>query len=139
MRSAIYELIQFIFHPGFSTAEQVSEISGRGMGMDIVLAKIQGLNGHVEVDSQPGDRHDVPASSCPLTMAIATTVLVEIGGETYAIPVENAGEILEVPAQSVRMAHGQRVFRLRDRGVPRTPAERFLRSRRGGGRAAGRR
>ncbi len=112
-----HEILQFIFHPGFSTAETVSDLSGRGMGMDIVVAKLASLNGTVEVDSEPGKGTRF-VLRLPLTMAITSAILARIGKETYAIPLESVSEILTAAPEEVGTVQGRFVLPIRDRILP---------------------
>jgi len=86
------EIHQMIFLPGLSTAEKVTEVSGRGMGMDIVKSKIEELSGVIELDGTPGVGTKV-SIRLPLTLAILPSLLVEIGAEVYAMPIEVVREI----------------------------------------------
>ncbi|MCO8144327.1 chemotaxis protein CheA [Rhodovulum tesquicola] len=90
------ELYRLIFEPGFSTAATVTELSGRGVGMDVVRSAIQGLRGQIDVDSEPGHGTTVTLR-LPLTLAIADGLLVEVGGERYSIPVSAVEECVELP------------------------------------------
>jgi len=119
------ELIQFIFHPGLSTAKQVTDVSGRGMGMDIVKTKIEALNGTIEVDSEPG-RGTKITLKLPLTLAILPSLLVRIGSVTYAIPLDAVNEIIEVSSGKINRVHGKRVTKVRDRLVPVVCLEDFF-------------
>ncbi|MCC7292252.1 MAG: chemotaxis protein CheA [Phycisphaerales bacterium] len=111
------ELIQYIFHPGFSTAAKVTDLSGRGMGMDIVKTKIEALNGTIEVDSTPGQGACVTIK-LPLTLAIITALLSRIGDGTYAIPLESVAEIITVPRNEIQSVQQRRMIRVRDRVMP---------------------
>lgn len=110
------ELTQFIFKPGFSTAQVVTEVSGRGMGMDIVVNKIEKLSGTVEVDSTPGAGTRV-IIKLPLTLAILTSMVAKIGRGIYAIPLETVAEIITVPRREVQSIQRRQVVRVRDRVV----------------------
>ena len=88
------QILGFIFLPGFSTARTVSDISGRGVGMDAVKRAVDEMSGNVRVRSTPGAGTTVTIS-LPLTMAIITAVLVEVAGSTYAIPMSAVREILK--------------------------------------------
>lgn len=111
------EILQFIFHPGFSTAETVSDLSGRGMGMDIVVAKLAALNGTVEVHSEVGKGTRF-VLRLPLTMAITSAILARIGKETYAIPLDSVSEILTTAPEEIRTVQGRYVLPIRDRILP---------------------
>jgi two-component system chemotaxis sensor kinase CheA len=95
------EWMQFIWHPGFSTAEQVSDISGRGVGMDIVKTRIAELNGTIEVDSRPGLGTTFQIR-LPLTLAIIRSLLFRLPHGIFAAPIENVREIVSVPRREVR-------------------------------------
>lgn len=107
---------QLIWEPGFSTAERVTEISGRGMGMDIVRSKIEQLNGVVELDSQVGVGTTITIK-LPLTMAILPSLLTVISGDVFAVPVESVIEIVRVSETSLTTVHGMRTARVRGRVV----------------------
>jgi two-component system chemotaxis sensor kinase CheA len=87
--SAVYDLT---FHPGFSTAEEVTDTSGRGVGMDVVHDTVTQLDGSVSVDSTPGEGTAVNLR-LPVTMAIVKVLFVEVGDEEYGIPIKNVDEI----------------------------------------------
>jgi two-component system, chemotaxis family, sensor kinase CheA len=97
------ELIPYIWHPGLSTAETITEVSGRGVGMDIVKNRIENLSGSVDVRSTPGQGTTFTIR-LPLTLAIMSSLLVRIFDEIYAIPLDHIDEIVEVrPAQIFRV------------------------------------
>ncbi|HQQ59828.1 MAG TPA: chemotaxis protein CheA, partial [Kiritimatiellia bacterium] len=95
------ELIRLIFRAGFSTAEKVTEISGRGVGMDVVLQNLSRVGGVVDLDSTPG-KGTLVRIKLPLTLAIIPSVLVSLEGERFAIPQVNLAELVRVPPQEVR-------------------------------------
>lgn len=95
------DLFQFIFAPGFSTAQEVSEISGRGVGMDVVKSVISRLKGTVVVQSAPG-RGTAFIIRLPMTLAVARALLVKAGGETFALPFAGVSQIRRVEADEVR-------------------------------------
>jgi len=111
------ELIQYIMKPGFSTAPKVTDLSGRGMGMDIVISKIEKLNGTVEVDSTEGEGTKVTIS-LPLTLAILTSLVARIGRNIYAIPLETVAEIITVRRSEIQCVQRREVVRVRDRVIP---------------------
>ncbi|MBV8658633.1 MAG: Hpt domain-containing protein [Burkholderiales bacterium] len=101
-----HHLMQLIFAAGFSTASQVTQLSGRGIGMDVVKAEIEDLGGRVDVDSQAG-RGTVFTIHLPLTLAVTQTVLVKVADKTYAIPsvmVEQVQELKADPLQRLYQA-----------------------------------
>ncbi len=109
-----------IFHPGFSTAEQVTNISGRGVGMDVVKSNIEKIGGEVEVNSEEG-RGTVFRLKIPLTLAIVPALVVEGGGETFAIHQKNLVELVlleEKDFSRIEMLHGREFFRLRGDIIP---------------------
>ena len=106
------QLIQYIWHPGLSTAEKVTDISGRGVGMDIVKARIESLSGSVEVRSEPGAGTTFMIR-LPLTLAILPCLLVRITSEAYAIPLDHIDEIVEVEPSQVFHARGKRMIEIR--------------------------
>ena len=94
-RKTPQQIYQLIWLPGLSTAEKVTEVSGRGVGMDIVRSKIEDLNGTVEVESEPG--HGTTFTiKLPLTLAILPCLMVEIDGEVFAVPLESVIEVVDV-------------------------------------------
>jgi two-component system chemotaxis sensor kinase CheA len=107
-------LIDFIWHPGLSTVEKVTDISGRGVGMDIVKSRIEGLNGSVDVWTTPGQGTTFTIR-LPLTLAILPGLLLRIYDEWYALPLDAVSEIVEVGAGAVRRIHGKRMIEVRGR------------------------
>ena len=112
-----HEAIQLIFAPGFSTAEQVSDLSGRGVGMDVVRTVIERSGGSVVVFSELGKGSTVRLS-LPLSMAINRVMCVEAAGQTYGIPMEQVRETVKVPRDSLQQVKHHQVLVLRDRLVP---------------------
>ncbi len=110
------KILQLIWEPGFSTAEKVTDISGRGMGMDIVKQKIEQLNGTVELDSELGHGTSFTIK-LPLTLAILPSLMTEIDGEVFAVPIESVAEIVQVRREQLRTVHGQRTADVRGRIV----------------------
>jgi len=111
------EIAQFIMQPGFSTAQVVTDLSGRGMGMDIVKAKIDRLSGAVELDTTPGQGTKVTIR-LPLTLAILTSLVARIGKGVYALPLETVAEIITVKREDIRRIQRRDVVRVRDRVIP---------------------
>lgn len=110
------QVYQMIWEPGFSTAEAVTEISGRGMGMDIVRAKIESINGVVEVDSKTGEG-TVFTIKLPLTMAILPSLMAKIDGDLFSIPVESIVEIVCIRRDEITTVHGKPTAVVRGRAV----------------------
>lgn len=111
------EILDLIFLPGFSTAEQVSDVSGRGVGMDVVRSNIKKLNGTVELESQLG-RGSCVRLRLPLTLAILPVLLVAVDRETYALPLRAVVETIRVNASDIHRANHVDMLRLRDRVLP---------------------
>jgi len=93
-------LIEFIFEPGFTTATRVTQVSGRGIGMDVVRAEIAALGGRVEVSSRPG-RGTTFLLYLPLTLAVAQAVLVRAGGRLWALPAPMVEQVQQVKAEAL--------------------------------------
>jgi len=111
-------ICNLIFEPGFSTAEQVSDVSGRGVGMDVVRRNIRDLGGNVTLDSQPGKGSTVTIR-LPLTLAILDGQLARIGSETYIIPLVSIVESLQMKSEHINSVSGQsELYRLRDEYIP---------------------
>jgi two-component system chemotaxis sensor kinase CheA len=111
------ELIELIFTPGFSTAEVISDVSGRGVGMDVVKKNITRLKGIFDVDSAPGQGTRFTIK-LPLTLAIIQALLVRVVDELYAIPLDSVIESQRVEMPDVRTVHGNEVITLRGQVVP---------------------
>lgn len=110
------QIFQFIWLPGFSTAEKVTDVSGRGVGMDIVRSRIKDLNGTVDVDSEPG-RGTSFTIRLPLTLAVLPSLMVEIDNDVFAIPLESVAEIVCVKRNDMRTVHGHWTVPIRERMV----------------------
>jgi len=112
------EVWQLIFEAGFSTADQVTELSGRGVGMDVVRRNIQALGGTVDLASAPGQGTTVTVS-VPLTLAIMEAMTLTVGGETYVLPLSVVMESLSVEAAAIHALPGQgETLRVRDDYLP---------------------
>lgn len=111
------EIYRLIFEPGFSTAEQVTETSGRGVGMDIVRRNIEALHGRVEVESEEG-RGVTVTIRLPLTLAIIEGFSVGVGSEVYVLPVDSILECGELPGSGLKGNDGQGVMTLRGEPLP---------------------
>lgn len=103
------EQVQLIFLPGLSTADQVSDVSGRGVGMDVVKANIEKLGGKIEIKTELGSGSSFRVR-LPLTLAIIPSLLVECAGETFAIPQTNVSELVRIPADQLK----SKVYQLGD-------------------------
>ena len=111
------EALNLIFAPGFSMAKQVTNVSGRGVGMDVVKTNIQQVNGLIEIDSElgVGTRVDV---RIPLTLAIIQALLVRSANEIYAVPLVSVVETVRIDADDVKTVDQYPVLRLRDQVLP---------------------
>ncbi|MBI5056945.1 MAG: chemotaxis protein CheA [Nitrospirae bacterium] len=109
--------VDLIFLPGFSTKEVATELSGRGVGMDVVKTNISLLNGYVEVTTQK-DIGTTFKISIPLTLAIIQALMVEVGGAKYAIPLSPIEETLKVAKKDIKDITGQNVIVIRDKVCP---------------------
>ena len=103
------ELLEFLFLPGFSTKDQVTEISGRGVGLDVVQSMVKNVGGSVRVAAQTG-RQTMFTLQLPITMSVIRALLVQIGGEPYAFPLTRIDQILFCPAASIRTVEGRQYF-----------------------------
>lgn len=111
------DLIRLISRPGFSTAEKVTDLSGRGVGIDAVQTRVRALGGSLEIRSMPGQGTTVIAR-LPLTLAIVRALLARVEGETYALPMTHVNETVELEAATLRTVKGREVLVLRDDVVP---------------------
>jgi two-component system chemotaxis sensor kinase CheA len=109
--------VELLFTAGFSTAEEMSDISGRGVGMDVVRTMIRELGGEVVMTSELGTG-TVAEIRLPLTLAIMPALVVEMGGASYAIPVDRVERILWLPGQTVRSMAGRKMLLLDDGTLP---------------------
>ncbi|HXP80331.1 MAG TPA: chemotaxis protein CheA [Verrucomicrobiae bacterium] len=115
------ELLNLVFLPGFSTAEKVTNLSGRGVGMDVVKTNIDRVNGTVDLQSYPGKGTTIKIK-IPLTLAIVRAVIIQSKGKRFAIPQVNIQELVRLEADRVRTdiesVHGVPVYRMRGRLLP---------------------
>lgn len=111
------EIIQYLFQPSFSTSDEVTDISGRGVGLDVVKTKIETLGGNVELVSnyEKGSKTIV---RIPLTLAIIQALLVMVGDEKYAIPLGSINEIYNINPKDIQFVRNQEVTLLRDMVIP---------------------
>jgi len=115
------EVLAFVFLPGFSTAEKVTSVSGRGVGMDVVKTQIERIGGMVDLNSKPGSGTTIRIK-IPLTLAIISALVVESGGLSLAIPQLGVVELVRLPAEEthrkIERIHNKGVLRLRNRLLP---------------------
>ncbi len=119
------EVIEYLFKPSFSTADKVTDLSGRGVGLDVVKTKIEALGGIVEVDSAKGKGSKF-IIRIPLTLAIIQALMVRVGNEKYAIPLGSIKEIESVKPGDIRLVRNQEVILLRDVLVPVVRLDKIL-------------
>ncbi len=111
------EAFNLIFAPGFSTKQQISDISGRGVGMDVVKTSITQLNGTINIQSAKGTGTRIEIK-VPLTLAILPTLMVEIGQQTFALPLSSVNEIFYLNLATSKMVDGQLTIIVRDKAIP---------------------
>jgi two-component system chemotaxis sensor kinase CheA len=115
------QIMQFIFKPGFSTAEKVTSVSGRGVGMDVVRTNIEKIGGTIELSSVYG-KGSTFSIKIPLTLAIVSVLIVDVSGQRFAIPQINVLELVKAGGEDndyhIETLHATRVLRLRDKLLP---------------------
>jgi two-component system chemotaxis sensor kinase CheA len=111
------EIIKIIFLPGFSTAKEVSDLSGRGVGMDAVKAKLEDLNGQLDIESKVGEGSRV-IIKLPLTLAILPALMVKVGEEIFAIPLGSVQETMDINKSDINIVQHQEVTLLRGDVLP---------------------
>lgn len=112
------EIWQMIFHPGFSTADKVTDVSGRGVGMDVVRRNIENIRGKVDVESSAGEGTEV-ILRIPLTLAIINGMLISVGKNRYIIPITAIKETLRASSKDITVTmDGQEIIKIRDRLYP---------------------
>ena len=111
------EVLELLFKPGFSTSSEITDLSGRGVGLDVVKSKITGLGGHVEVKTEIG-RGSKFIVRLPLTLAIIQALMVKIADEKYAIPLNNIQNIEDVRKEEIKFVQNQEVIVLREEVIP---------------------
>ncbi len=111
------DILDFVFHPGFSTAQEVTDVSGRGVGMDIVRSTVKKLDGQISIDSEPGEGSTFKIT-LPLTLAISQALMVKIIGDTFAIPLSAVSETLTIEPKNIKKIRGKDVIVLRETTIP---------------------
>ncbi|WP_031433530.1 chemotaxis protein CheA [Methylomarinum vadi] len=111
------ECYNLIFLPGFSTKSEISDVSGRGVGMDVVKTRITQMNGVVEIDSEEGAGSTI-IIKVPLTLAIMPTLMVKLGGQAFALPLASVVEILDLDLRKTNVVDGQLVVVVRQKALP---------------------
>lgn len=119
------DILDFVFHPGFSTASEVTDVSGRGVGMDIVRNTVKKLDGQISIESELGSGSSF-IISLPLTLAITQALMVKINGDIFAIPINAVSETLTIESSNIKQVRGKDVIVLRENTIPlRSAAEIF--------------
>ncbi|OLS01531.1 chemotaxis protein CheA [Tissierella creatinophila] len=111
------DMINLIFHPGFSTVEHVTNVSGRGVGMDVVKQKITSLGGTIDVESKI-DEGSTFTIKLPLTLSIIQALMVNIGEETFALPLGIIEKIVKVEKEEIVLSHDKEIYVYREKMVP---------------------
>lgn len=111
------EVLELLFKPGFSTSDKITDLSGRGVGLDVVKSKITALGGHVDVKTEKGKGSKFIVR-LPLTLAIIQALMVKIGDEKYAIPLNNIQNIEDVRKEEIKFVQQQEVIVLRNEVIP---------------------
>lgn len=119
------DAIDLVFAPGFSTAAQVSEVSGRGVGMDAVRSAVSALGGRVSLQSHPGEG-TVVQLSLPLSLVLTRIMVVEAAGERFGAPLDSIIETARIPADRLAPIRAGRAFVLRDQAIPVLPLAELL-------------
>lgn len=116
-RMTLEETVHLLFYPGFSTAKNVSDVSGRGVGLDVVKSKIEALNGEIFVDSKDGIGTKF-IIKLPLTLAIIQALMVVVGDEVYAVPLSSVDETTMITKEEIKMVQNQEVMMMRGNVLP---------------------
>ncbi len=111
------EIVELLFRPSFSTSEEITDLSGRGVGLDVVKSKITALGGHVEVQTEI-NKGSIFRIRLPLTLAIIQALMINIGTEKYAIPLNNIQNIEDVRKEDIKLVQKQEVIVVRDEIIP---------------------
>lgn len=111
------EAVDLLFRPSFSTAEKVTDVSGRGVGLDVVKSKIEALGGDVDVKTKYGEGSTF-SIRLPLTLAIIQALMVKLGDEKYAISLGSIDTIEDIPVSEIKYVHAKEVIHLRDNVIP---------------------
>ena len=111
------ECFDLIFAPGFSTKKEISDVSGRGVGMDVVKTRINQLNGTIQIDSSIG-KGTVISIQLPLTLAIVPTLMVVVGTQAFALPLNSVQEIIDLNSSAIHNVDGNQAIRVRGKTMP---------------------
>ena len=119
------QCLDLIFLPGFSTKEQISSVSGRGVGMDVVKTNIQKMNGTIHIDSEIG-RGTTITVSLPLTLAILPVLVLRLGEQSFAVPLSMVREILHVTPKNLQLVSGKATMEVRGEVLPVLPLAQLI-------------
>jgi len=119
------QCLELIFLPGFSTKDEISSVSGRGVGMDVVKTNIQKLNGVVSIQSEPG-KGTVLTISLPLTLAILPVLILRLGDQSFAVPLSMVREILSVTPEQLQQVSGRATMVVRGEVLPVLPLAQLI-------------
>jgi two-component system chemotaxis sensor kinase CheA len=119
------EAFNLIFAPGFSTKTEISDVSGRGVGMDVVKTKITQLNGSIEIQSSKGEGTRINIK-VPLTLAIMPTLMIMLASQAFALPLVNVNEIFQMDLTKSHVVDGQECVTIRDKAIPIFHLKRWL-------------
>lgn len=119
------EILEFIFAPGFSTAEKVTELSGRGVGMDVVMSTIKGLQGSIDIQTKKGQGTTL-LLKIPLTLAVVRVLLFETGSQLLAFPMTNVDEILTISRDEIETVGAKMLYHLRSEVISLVPLSDIL-------------
>ncbi len=120
-----HQCLELIFLPGFSTKEEISSVSGRGVGMDVVKTNIQKLNGTISIHSEPG-KGSLFTISLPLTLAILPVLILRLGEQSFAVPLSMVREILSVSPGQLQQVSGRATMVVRGEVLPVLPLSRLI-------------
>ncbi len=122
------EIFALILAPGFSTASEITDVSGRGVGMDVVRRNVEALRGSIEISSQPGVGSTVTLR-LPLTLAIIDGLLVRVGEARFVMPLANTTECVELTRKEIEAAHGKHLANIRGEIIPYIRLSEYLQMR----------
>lgn len=120
-----YDAMQLLFLPGFSTSKEVTETSGRGIGLDVVKNTVNSFNGLIDIDSQPG-KGTTFTIKLPLTLAIINALMIEVADETFAIPLSGVLESIKIATADIHQVADGEIIQLRERLLPVIRLDRFF-------------
>ena len=119
------ELMDFMFLPSFTTASEVTDVSGRGVGLDVVRSMVQEVGGVLRANTEPGAGTTFHLQ-LPLTLSVVRTLVVEIAGEVYGLPMSRIGRVLRVPADDIQVVEGRQYLSFEDDRIGLVPAHQVL-------------